>query len=290
MTKSTLRKGFIGVLAGVLLVSGGYAVKTALDFQAEKEIYQEAQVSVVTVLPAEVPLADVPVSTAQDEILTIPEGDVPLAATPDSQQAEVEEAPVEEAPLVISLTPEIAVNFDGLNQVNEDIVAWLHIPNSTISYPVLQGEDNQGYLDTTYDGRYSVIGSIFMDYRISGDFTDRNTIIYGHNVSSGAMFGSLSSYRVASYAAQHPYFFVLTPEGYLRYEVCYAIVTTATSDVYNLDFTQEGSFQSHLDMLANIALYDMGVSVTHQDQLVTLSTCTGVTRDERFVIIGRLDS
>lgn len=267
-----VRKGIMSVLAVALLVSGGYAIKTAQDFQQEAEIYQEVQQSFVTILPQEVPLVQVPDVVETEEVIE-----------------EVKEEIIEE-PIEILLEPDVSVNFNGLQEVNSDIVAWIHIPNSTISYPILQGADNQQYLDTTYNGGYSVIGSIFMDYRINSDFTALNTIIYGHNVSSGTMFGALKAYKDATYVAEHPYFFLLTAEGYLRYEVCYVVVTTATSYVYDFQFTEDNSFAQHVQALAQDSLYATPVAVTEEDTIVTLSTCTGVTQEERLVVIGRLDA
>ncbi len=280
----------MALLTAVLLVSGGYAAKTALDFQEEIAIYDEAQTTFVTIIEEEVPLAALPTdlpttSTSSSGMDSIGQDDENL-----DLQSEAEVILEAEPEIIISLEPGIAVDFQGLTQVNGDILAWLHIPNSVISYPVLQGEDNQSYLHTTYDGRYSAAGSLFVDYRISGDLTDQNTIIYGHNMSSGAMFGDLDSYRSASYLSQHPYFFLLTDGGYLRYEIFSVMVTAATSDVYNYVFAEEDSFSDHIAMLIDQSLYNTGVTASDTDKIVTLSTCTSVTELERLVVIGRLDS
>lgn len=272
MNRSLMRKGIIGVLSVMVLVSGGYAVKTALDFQAEATVYQEAQSSFVTIATQDVPLASIPMDQA-----TMP------------VEALDQEVVVEEKELVIYLEPEISVDFDALTQANGDVMGWLHISNTDISYPVMQGVDNDEYIHTTYQNQYSAAGSIFMDYRIDGDFTANNTVIYGHNMRSGLMFGTLADYQSKSFALEHPYIFMLTDQGYLRYEVCYGFVTQATSQVYDMDFSQSGSFADHLSYLAKQSWYQTGVEITDQDKILTLSTCTSASELERFVVIAKLD-
>ncbi len=279
----------MALLAAVLLVSGGYAAKTALDFQEETAIYDEVQTTFVTIIEEDVPLASLPTdlptaSIASDATDSIGQTDENL-----DLQSEAEVILEAEPEIIISLEPGISVNFQGLIQVNEDILAWLHIPNTVISYPVLQGEDNQSYLYTAYDGSASSAGSLFFDYRISGDLTDQNTIIYGHNMSSGVMFAQLTSYQSASYLAQHPYFFLLTESGYLRYEIFSVMITPSTSDVYRYTFTEENSFSDHIAMLTSQSLYTTGVTVSDSDKIVTLSTCTNLVQSDRLVVIGRLD-
>lgn len=280
MKKSTLRMAFIATLSAVLVISGGNAVKTAIAFRQEAAVYETTQETYVTIVEPSVPLAALP-----DTQITTPT-DTPTA-TDDTVVIAPEVA--EPEPLVIYLEPEISVDFDALTAVNSDVVAWLHISNTSISYPVLQGSDNQAYIHTTYQGNYSAAGSIFVDYRIQGDFTQPNTIIYGHNMSSGTMFGTLKSYTTSSFTQSHPYFFLLTDQGYLRYEVCYVMITSATSDVYRYSFDDQYSFADHIAYLAQWKSYDTGVSVTDDDKLVTLSTCTNVSDDQRLVVIGRLD-
>ena len=84
-----------------------------------------------------------------------------------------------------------AVNFDVLRDINPDCVGWIEIPGTNISYPIVQGRDNDHYLRLNFEGKYSVGGVIFLDHRCDSDFDRTNTIIYGHNMRDGSMFGSL---------------------------------------------------------------------------------------------------
>ena len=117
------------------------------------------------------------------------------------------------------------VDFDQLRQQNEDVTAWLYLPDSVINYPVLQHGDNDYYLTRQIDGSYNKNGSIFMDYRNASDFSDRNTIIYGHHMRTGNMFGKLVNFKSDSYYQQHDHMFIMTPQVTYRLELlCGAVV------------------------------------------------------------------
>ena len=111
------------------------------------------------------------------------------------------------------------MDFEGLLAVNDDIIGWIYIENTDISYPVLCGRDNQQYLFQSYEKKYLTAGSIYIDYRCSRDFTDSRTVIYGHNMHNGSMFGKLDKFTKESYMKEHPYVYILLPSGEtLKYE------------------------------------------------------------------------
>ena len=94
------------------------------------------------------------------------------------------------------LKPPIEVDFDKLKSVNEDVVGWIYVDAlPDISYPIVKGKDNQTYLHQTYEKNYNFAGTIFVDYENSGDFSDCNTLVYGHNMKNGSMFGHLKKFR-----------------------------------------------------------------------------------------------
>ena len=106
----------------------------------------------------------------------------------------------------------LSVDFDTLQSVNPDIQAWLYMSGSSIHYPVLQAEDNSTYLYRLADGSANAHGSLFIDCRNAGDFSDWNTLIYGHNMKDGSMFGGLKKYRKQAYYDVHPEMTLFTPE------------------------------------------------------------------------------
>ena len=182
-------------------------------------------------------------------------------------------------------TPMISVDFATLKKKNPDIIAWLYIPYSDISYPLLQGSDNETYLHKAYDGQSSIFGSIFMDFRNHPDFSDQHTIIYGHNMKNGSMFGTLKQYCDASFYKKNKNFYVLTEDGTYQYRVFSYHVADALGKVYTVFYEDEDAFQSYLNLVVQSSYLDTGVDVSTDDKVITLSTCTG-DDDSRFVVHG----
>ena len=90
----------------------------------------------------------------------------------------------------------VSIDFDSLRSINEDVIGWIYMEAlPEISYPVVQGEDNNFYLHQTYEKNYNFAGTIFIDYENKRDFSDCNTLVYGHNMKNGSMFGMLKKYR-----------------------------------------------------------------------------------------------
>lgn len=157
------------------------------------------------------------------------------------------------------------VDFDALFQVNDDVIGWIYIEGTDISYPLLCGRDNQQYLFQTYEKKYLTAGSIYIDYRCSRDFTDSRTVVYGHNMHNGSMFGKLDKFTKASYMKKHPYVYILLPDGEtLKYEVKKAYKADIEGEVYKLP---------------------SGEAETAEDRKLYLSTCTEDSSDtHRFVV------
>lgn len=186
--------------------------------------------------------------------------------------------------------PPIDVDFAALKSVNEDVVGWIYIEAlDNISYPVVKGEDNEEYLHTTYEKNYNFAGTIFIDYENSSDFTDCNTLVYGHNMKNGSMFGQLKKFSEdqATYE-KSKYFWILTPEKNYRYEIIAAYTTGVNSDTYTLFKGPGDEFQKYLDTIKGYSdIKTDDTDLTIKDKIVTLSTCTG-NESTRFVVQGKM--
>ena len=185
--------------------------------------------------------------------------------------------------------PPIDVDFDTLRNVNTDVIGWIYmnaIPD--ISYPVVQGKDNDTYLHHTYEKTYNFAGTIFVDYENSNDFSDCNTIIYGHNMKNGSMFGHLKKYRSdQSLYDSDKYFWILTPEKNYRYEIISAYTTSVNSDTYTLFKGPGDEFEEYLKKIKGYSeIKTDDTELTIKDKIVTLSTCTG-NSSTRFVVQGK---
>lgn len=254
MKKIVLRVVVI-VLILVLLVSAYFFISQYLGYVREKKLYTDAQASFTA--PAKL-----------------------VRHVPAPSESDAEDVPEEAEEETLN------VDFDALKAVNGDIIAWLYIPGTEISYPVLRGASNDSYIHTAYDGSYAAAGSIFMDYRNAPDLSDANTVVYGHNMKNDTMFGSLSDYRSSDFYPEHSVFEYITPEGRYIYTVFAALVTDALSSVYQFNFASPEAFSDHIAMLRRYSIYSTGVE-PNGEKIMTLSTCTSRNRTERFVIVGQ---
>lgn len=177
--------------------------------------------------------------------------------------------------------PDVRVDFDALQAEGPDVVGWLWIPDSEISYPLVQGADNDQYLHETYNGVQNSAGSIFLDCRCSPDLRDWNTVIYGHNMKNGSMFGSLDAYADQEYFDAHPELYILTPDRILKYRVFSAYVTEYDSETYNLRAEDRAAYVQYA---LNSSAVQGGRDKETAAPLLLLSTCTSRTQTERFVV------
>ena len=187
------------------------------------------------------------------------------------------------------LKPPIEVDFDKLKSVNEDVVGWIYVDAlPDISYPIVKGKDNQTYLHQTYEKNYNFAGTIFVDYENSGDFSDCNTLVYGHNMKNGSMFGHLKKFREDDRLyKQDKYFWILTPERNYRYEIISAYTTGVNSDTYTLFKGPGEEFEKYLETIKGYSeIQTDDTDLTIKDRIVTLSTCTG-NESTRFVVQGK---
>ena len=187
------------------------------------------------------------------------------------------------------IKPPIEVDFDKLKSVNEDVVGWIYVDAlPDISYPIVKGKDNQTYLHQTYEKNYNFAGTIFVDYENSGDFSDCNTLVYGHNMKNGSMFGHLKKFREDDKLyKQDKYFWILTPERNYRYEIIAAYTTGVNSDTYTLFKGPGEEFEKYLETIKGYSeIKTDDTDLTIKDRIVTLSTCTG-NESTRFVVQGK---
>ena len=184
------------------------------------------------------------------------------------------------------------IDFAALKAKNEDFRYWLYIPALEVNYPVVQGKDNDIYLHRTFDGDSNSAGCIFLDAGNSPDLTDRNTVIYGHNMKNHSMFGSLKKFmQEEELAEENPYFYLYTEGEAIRYRIISYYMTVSGSDTYQSVYTDE-DYDSYLKMALQKSLFK-GYQKDYtegQPDMVTLSTCHGKAGGTgRFVVHGVVD-
>ena len=181
----------------------------------------------------------------------------------------------------------INVDFETIWKENKDVIAWIYSPNTEINYPVAQSYDNSRYLRMRLDGKYSVGGTIFVDYRNSSDFSDPNSIIYGHFMRNGTMFGSLQNYKVQEYYDEHPFMWLIMPDKTYRIDIISGFVTPSDSEIYDY-ILDKSRLEEYLSQTVKKSDFTSNVDWDKTERAVTLSTCSHDYKDARYVVIGSL--
>lgn len=193
-------------------------------------------------------------------------------------------------------TPYISpIDFESLQRKNSDIYAWLEIDDTNISYPIVQDPDDETfYLNHNSDRAYSANGAIFSEAIYNRtDLTDPVTILYGHHMRDGAMFGKLQQYYSdASFFADHGIIRVYTPEATLEYGVFAAIPYSSSHILYYNDFTDPEVFETFFDAIFNVR--ELGANFNEEyapavgDRVLILSTCLIGNNTRRFLVMATL--
>lgn len=178
----------------------------------------------------------------------------------------------------------LTVDFSALKAVSEDAVLWIDIPGTGVSYPVAQAEDNDYYLRRKLNGDNSFAGTVFMDYRNDPAVADDNTILYGHNMRNGSMFGLLKKYGKEEFFLAHPEIDLYLPDRILRCTVISSHQEEAQEENFPMNFESGEEKLAYIDRMKSKAWYDTGISAGEEDRLITLVTCTGNGYSHRFVV------
>ncbi len=178
----------------------------------------------------------------------------------------------------------IMKDFNTLKTINKDVNSWITINNTNVNYPVVKSSDNSYYLSHDIYKNYAFSGWIFMDYRSKTDYSSKNTIIYGHSMRNGIMFGTL--YKVAYYNwysnKNNQIIKIDTPDGYIEYKIFSIYKTDPVSDYLDVDFVSDDSFLEFANMLKNRSINNFNVEITKEDKILTISTCAD--NNKRLVI------
>lgn len=262
-----LRTALTTLCLALFLTGGAMILLQYMDYSAAADSYDAAQDALATAPPVTIPHEEEPPRTE------VPEVEEP-AIPPVS----------DEATALLKGT-----DFASLYAVNEDVEGWIAIPGTELNYPLMQGTDNDYYLNNTWDGVPSAAGSIFVEHQQKSDLSEFNTLIYGHRMKNGSMFATLKYYDSADYLAAHPYIYIAKEEGVYRYEVFAAFEAGVTTNTYRLAFPDEAARQDFIDLSLSQTVIDSGVEVTPDDQFITLVTCTGRGYASRWVVQARLE-
>ena len=260
-----MRKMITAVLAVVFAVSTGFVIHQFTQYRAAEGAYEQAQ-----------QLAVHQQSQAPTVPVELPEVTVPLAVTPKPDE---------------NMDAMMALDIPALQTVNPDVLGWIRIPDTNIDYPLLQADSNGQYLHTAWDGSDNYAGSIFLECQNSRDLSDFHSLIYGHNMANGSMFGNLILYRDQAFRDEHPYVYLNVGGTVYRYEIFAAYTADIVSDTYRIGFGSSGRKQQAISYYQEASLISADRQITPDDRIITLSTCTGNgDYDYRWVVQAVLDA
>lgn len=175
------------------------------------------------------------------------------------------------------------VDFEGLKQINDEIIGWLKVKALDLNYPITQGKDNDFYLHNTFEKEPNIAGCIFLECQNKKDFSDKNSVIYGHNMKNGSMFGTLKRFYEDGVYDKSPYIWIYTPDKIYKYEIFSCQEVGAASDTYQLTFESNEQFMEYIDRAFEQSVVQSNVTVEPEDTIITLSTCTA-NQATRFVV------
>lgn len=186
--------------------------------------------------------------------------------------------------------PEKNLDWNLIKEINPDIYAWIYIPNTNVDYPIVQSsKDDTYYLDHDINGKKNSEGSIFTEGKYnSTDFSDFNTLLYGHNMKTKTMFATLHSFEDASFFEENRYVYVYTQDKVLVYDIFAAYTFSDLHILANYSTVSSDGKQKYLDDVFGIrdmqAHYREGVEVTVDSHILTLSTCIGGQPNNRYLV------
>lgn len=197
---------------------------------------------------------------------------------------EVQEEVVKESVIPVSLQ----IDYAQLKAINEDFAGWIYYEPLELSYPIVRGNDNEYYTHYTFENENNSSGAIFMDFLNRPNFQDFNTIIYGHNMRNGTMFGFLKKLlNDNSIIEENPYFYIFTEDKAFMYEIASVYITNSESKTYDLIETEEDQ-SNYIEYIKGVSTWTWDKEIVPQDKIVTLSTCHGLHSTNRTVVHGIL--
>lgn len=249
----------VGIIAAVLL-SAGFTGFAMFKVRAADNVYDEAAQTYNEVA----------------ENYTKPKENAEPKTGPEKKDILYEQAPIE-------------VDFEELQKTctNGNVVGWLYCEDTLINYPVVCGTNNVFYLDHLIDGTYNVSGTLFMDCANDENWADKNTIIYGHHMGDGSMFGLLQKFRIQDYAKEHPYMWLMTPTADYKLEYLGCYVTDTESMSFNTKFNTS-EFKEFLEYTVKSFYYPIDKELSLEDRLVSLSTCSYESNNVRQITVLRI--
>lgn len=263
--------GILGAAAGLLFYCGSFYVRSYLENRQTQQAYEQIREACISPENAE----DRPKLDKEES------GEQPGKAAPSKKKAKKTDK-------VREIEESFGIRWKELREINSEVVGWIEIPGADISYPAVQGKDDDYYLHHSITGEEDAFGTVFLGWVNNRDFSDSNSFLYGHNMEGNLMFANLNRYAEPEYLVQHPEFCIYTPEKKLEYRIFSIERAGAKSPgfVYGNALGSE-EYKDQLAVIKDLSLYDTGVVADADKSMVTLVTCTSrLEEDVRMMVHG----
>lgn len=177
----------------------------------------------------------------------------------------------------------------ALKEINEDYLFWISIPETNVNYPVVKSKNNEDYLYKNFKGEDNKGGCLFVDSRNVSE-EDDNIIIHGHNMKDKSMFGTLSKLLTSEYLNKNNKIYVYLENKILEYEIFSVYVNDGSFDPYKTTFNTDEEFNEYINTVRKKSYYNLKYVDDGNRNIITLSTCTNATGDERTIVNAKLVS
>ena len=264
----------------IFLLSSTMALKTVIESSKAKSDYSE--------LPALMRQAE------YENTVVATKNEAEPAVTNETGLNVAEKPAVADAePPIIIQRQKTSMDFSALKEINPDIIGWIRAEGTNIDYPIAQTDNNEYYLNHLYNKDWNSNGTIFADYRNTGDFSDRNTVIYGHHMRDLSMFGTLDEYNDKSYIDAHRYVYYYTAHHSYRYRIVGVVERGSDNVMYKYSGTIEGQgdFSDFVNDF-NMGTFgdgwkEEGFMASSDDHFLLLSTCVRGSSHREIVVAVR---
>ena len=276
--KPVVRKLLTGVLLAVFLGSSAMFLYHLYAKDQSGDSYREAaDIAGLAAEPIHVP-ETVPKKMGTEPVQTEP-------AVTEPPEIHWIPAPIPEEDSY--LTELAGTDLDALRQHSDDVIGWIRIPGTKVNYPIVQGEDNQYYLEHLWNGSANPTGAIFLESTQEPAMDCFYSILYGHNNIDRSMFGSLHYYESQQYYEAYPYVYLVTDSGAFRYDIYAAHTVEVDSIIYAVELSREETKEQLIRETLRDSEIETGIIPAVTDRILTLSTCDG-NYDVRWVVHARL--
>ena len=179
-------------------------------------------------------------------------------------------------------------DFDKLAAINPDVIGWISLEGTVIDYPIVQGTDNEYYLEHLFTKEANHTGCVFLDVNNDPGFSDPSSILYAHHMRNGSMFAEIANYRKEGFLEEHPYLVLQTRDAVYKIEPFADILADAYGSYTQTSFESDTEFLEFVEDIRANSTFRTDEVITAEDRVVILSTCRYDVSDGRYAVMGKL--